>query len=84
MVDRDWLYRFVGIEIEVIVVLVTFLGHVSLLDRSRVNAQSSMERASCRVPASSVLMLRARKYREFISRILFFDVRSTGRYKRTV
>lgn len=58
MVDRDWLYRFVGIEIEMIVVLVAFLGHVSLLNRSGVNAQSAMERTSCRVSASSMLMLR--------------------------
>lgn len=81
MVDRDWLHRFVGVEIEMIVVLVTFLGHVSLLNRSRVNAQSAMERTSCRVSASSVLMLciytlvKYRKFRSRGSRELFFNVR---------
>lgn len=57
MVERDWLYRFVGIEIEMIVILVAFFGHVGLLDRSRMNAQRAMQRASCRVFAPSMLML---------------------------
>ena len=63
MVERDWLYRLVGIEIEMIVVLVTFFGHVGLLDRSRMNAERAMQRTSCRVSAPSMLMLRKRQYR---------------------
>jgi len=38
MIDLDWLYRFVGVQVEMIVVLIAFLRHVSLLDRGRVNA----------------------------------------------
>lgn len=57
MVERDRLYRLVGIEIEMIVVLVTFFGHVGLLDRGRMNAERAMKRASRRVSASSMLVL---------------------------
>lgn len=66
MIDGDRLHGFVGIEIEMIVVLVAFFGHVSLLDRGRMNAQSTMEGTGCRVSASGMSVLE-RKYGYFMN-----------------
>lgn len=57
MIDLDRLYGLIGVQIEMIVVLIAFLRHVRLLDRGRVNAQCAMKGTGSRVSATSMSML---------------------------
>lgn len=51
------LYRPVGVEIEMVIVLVALLGHVRGLQGRRVHAQGSMQRTRRGVSASRVTVL---------------------------
>ncbi|EZA53415.1 hypothetical protein X777_06496 [Ooceraea biroi] len=62
MINFDWLYRLIGVQVKMIVVLVTFLRHISLLNRGRVNAQSVMKGTGSHVSATGMSMLRRKKY----------------------
>lgn len=57
VVVSERLYGLVGIEIEVVIVLVAFLDHVGLLDGGRMNAQRAMKGTCRRVSATGVSML---------------------------